>query len=117
MRDQLEVAGRRDTWRHTADLLFLLERPVLREAFFPSGAALPVERARPADCNPILDMARIHHGEDGAAIMAEWWKQAAHLFSVVRGTRVEKWSGFTSSQRLRTSRSSRWLRSAAGGLA
>ncbi|MBS1853111.1 MAG: winged helix-turn-helix domain-containing protein [Acidobacteria bacterium] len=86
MRDQLLVAGVRDTWRHTADLLFLLERPVLREAFFPSAAALPVERARPADRDPILDIAGTHDGDHGAAILSEWWKQAAHLFSVVRGS-------------------------------
>jgi len=73
--------------------LFLLERPVLREAFFPSGATLPVEKARPADRDPILDIARIHDGEGGAAIMAEWWKQAAHMFSVVRGSAGEV-SGF-----------------------
>ena len=89
MRDQLVVGGARDTWRHTADLLFLLERPVLREAFFPSVATLPVERARPADCDPILDIARIHHGASGATIMSEWWKQAARMFSVVRGSAGE----------------------------
>jgi len=89
MRDQLVVAGARDTWRHTADLLFLLERPVLREAFFPSGATLPVEKARPADRDPILEIARIHDGDSGAAIMSEWWKQAAHMFSVVRGSAGE----------------------------
>jgi hypothetical protein len=89
MRDQLAVAGARDTWRHTADLLFLLERPVLREAFFPSGTTLPVERARSADRDPILDIARIHDGDSGAAIMSEWWKQAAHMFSVVRGSAGE----------------------------
>ena len=89
IRDQLLVSGARDTWRHTADLLFLLERPVLREAFFPSGATLPVERARPADRDPILDIARMHDGDSGAAIMSEWWKQAAHMFSVVRGSAGE----------------------------
>ena len=89
MRDQLVVAGARDTWRHTADLLFLLERPVLREAFFPSGATLPVERARSADGNPILEIAQIHDGDSGVAIMSEWWKHAAHLFSVVRGSAGE----------------------------
>jgi hypothetical protein len=89
LRDQLVIAGARDAWRHTADLLFLLERPVLREAFFPSGATLPVEKARPADRDPILDIARIHDGDSGAAIMSEWWKQAAHMFSVVRGSAGE----------------------------
>ncbi len=89
MRDQLLAAGARDTWRHTADLLFLLERPVLREAFFPSGPTLPVERARPADRDPILEIARIHDGESGAAILSEWWKQVAQMFSVVRGSAGE----------------------------
>ncbi|HLK69086.1 MAG TPA: winged helix-turn-helix domain-containing protein [Bryobacteraceae bacterium] len=89
MRDQLVGAGARDTWRHTADLLFLLERPVLREAFFPSGATLPVEKARPADRDPILGIARIHDGDSGAAIMSEWWNQAAHMFSVARGSAGE----------------------------
>jgi hypothetical protein len=89
MRDQLLAAGARDTWRHTADLLFLLERPVLREAFFPSGPMLPVERARPADRDAILDIVRIHDGDGGAAILSEWWKQAAALFSVVRGSAGE----------------------------
>ena len=93
MRDQLVVAGGRDTWRHTADLLFLLERPVLREAFFPPGATLPVEKARSADRGPILEIARIHDGDSGAAILSDWWKQAAHLFSVVRGSAGEV-SGF-----------------------
>jgi len=93
MRDQLVVAGARDTWRHTADLLFLLERPVLREAFFPPGATLPVEKARSADRGPILEIARIHDGDSGAAILSDWWKQAAHLFSVVRGSAGEV-SGF-----------------------
>uniref|UniRef100_Q02D52 Response regulator receiver protein n=1 Tax=Solibacter usitatus (strain Ellin6076) TaxID=234267 RepID=Q02D52_SOLUE len=89
MRDQLMAAGARDTWRHTADLLFLLERPVLREAFFPSGTTLPVERARPGDRDPILEIARIHDGDSGAAIMSEWWRQAAHTFSVVRGSAAD----------------------------
>jgi hypothetical protein len=89
MRDQLVAAGARDTWRHTADLLFLLERPVLREAFFPSGTILPVERARPADRDPIMEIARIHDGDGGAAVMDEWWKHAAHLFSAVRGSAGE----------------------------
>ena len=89
IREQLVVAGARDTWRHTADLLFLLERPVLREAFFPSGATLSVERARPTDRDPILEIARIHDGDSGASIMSEWWKQAAHMFSVVRGSAGE----------------------------
>lgn len=89
MREQLLGAGSQNTWRYTADLLFLLERPVLREAFFPSGSTFPVEKAKPADRDPILDITRIHEGDSGAAVLSEWWKQAAQTFSVVRGTAGE----------------------------
>ncbi|MFN7996385.1 MAG: winged helix-turn-helix domain-containing protein [Bryobacteraceae bacterium] len=89
LRDQLRTASTTDTWRHTADLLFLLERPVIREAFFPSSPTLPVEKAKPRDRDSILEISRLHDGEKGAAIMAMWWDQAAACFSVVRGSAGE----------------------------
>src|SRR3982750_1929381 len=35
LRDRSRPVYPADMWRHTADLLFLLENPVLREGFFP----------------------------------------------------------------------------------
>ncbi len=89
LREQLRTAPTSETWRHTADLLFLLERPVIREAFFPSGPALPVERAKPRDRDAILEISRLHDGAAVAAVTAVWWEHAASCFSVVRGSAGE----------------------------
>jgi hypothetical protein len=89
LRDQLRTSSKIDTWRHIADLLFLLERPAIREAFFPSAPVLPVEKAKPRDRDSILEISRLHDGEEGAAVMAMWWEQAAACFSVVRGSAGE----------------------------
>jgi hypothetical protein len=89
LREQLRIASKEDAWRHTADLLFLLERPVIREAFFPSGPVLPVERAKPRDRDSILEIALLHDSRAGAAVISAWWERAASCFSVVRGSAGE----------------------------
>jgi hypothetical protein len=93
LREQLRRASKGDAWRHTADLLFLLERPVIREAFFPSGPVLPVERAKPRDRDSILDISLRHDSREGVAVTSAWWERAASCFSVVRGSAGEV-SGF-----------------------
>jgi len=50
LQNRLRRARGTEPWRHTADLLFLIENPVLREGFFPSGPQpLAVEPATPND--------------------------------------------------------------------
>jgi hypothetical protein len=39
LRIEVQHAGRTELWRYTADLLYLLENPDVREVFFPSGAS------------------------------------------------------------------------------
>jgi hypothetical protein len=47
---EVRTAGKTDLWRYTADMLYILENPIVREAFFPSGAyEYSVEPARPDD--------------------------------------------------------------------
>ena len=51
LQNRLRLAhGKTEPWRYTADLLFLIQNPLLREAFFPSGPQpLAVEPATPDD--------------------------------------------------------------------
>ena len=45
-----QSAASDDLWRYTADMLYLIENPVVREAFFPTVTALhSVEAAQPQD--------------------------------------------------------------------
>jgi hypothetical protein len=73
-----------DLWRCTANLLFLLENPVLREAFFPSGPhPLVVEPATFADGAAVR---RITARHDPAQhdVLDLWWRHQQDAFHVAR---------------------------------
>jgi hypothetical protein len=85
LRDEVRGAGPEQLWRYTADMLYLIENPVVREAFFPSGAQpLAVEPARPGDLPAIETISRRHDGEAGWTLMRAWWQRQSTAFSVVR---------------------------------
>jgi len=73
-------------WRSTADILYLLENPAVREGFFPSDVHLyTVEPSRSEDAKAILAIARRHEGREGAQALAAWWTALPACFRVVRG--------------------------------
>ncbi len=74
-----------ELWRCTADLLFLIGNPVIREAFFPrEPVRLSVEPALPADREAILDLARSHEAACAVEQLEHWWREAPGSFHVVR---------------------------------
>lgn len=81
----LRTASCAELWRYTADLLYLLENSVVREAFFPSGAERhTVEPARPADEPAIVAIAQRADGPAGADAIVAWWEQLPDGFQIVR---------------------------------
>jgi hypothetical protein len=85
LRLEVRDAPPSELWRYTADMLYLIENPVVREAFFPSGSQpLAVEPARADDEGSLLAIARRHDGEAGAALLRRWWDQEPDTFSVTR---------------------------------
>lgn len=84
-RTELRTAAGPDLWRTTADVLYLIENPVVRGAFFPEeGQRYAVEPALAADGDAILSIARRHEGPQGVRALEVWWRRAARWFSVVR---------------------------------
>uniref|UniRef100_UPI003567CB68 transcriptional regulator n=1 Tax=Halomonas sp. TaxID=1486246 RepID=UPI003567CB68 len=82
---EAESAGSGDLWRYTADMLYLIENPVVREAFFPSGTPqLAVELAQPRDGEAIEALIRRHEGEQAVEALLQWWQRLPRSFSVVR---------------------------------
>lgn len=85
LRAEVRTAGRGDIWRYTADMLYIIENPVTREAFFPSHAHLyAVEPARPDDGAAIREIIARHEGPDFTRWLNGWWERAPHAFRAVR---------------------------------
>ena len=73
-------------WRSTADLLHLVQNPLIRNAYAPPGMLQhPVERARAEDRDEIVAIARRFTGEGSARLTTRWWSMRPEAFCVVRG--------------------------------
>jgi hypothetical protein len=85
LRNEVNEAAPTELWRYTADMLYLIDNPVVREAFFPSRAQpLAVEPARSADEAAMTAIGRRHEGPEAAALLEQWWSAAPETFSVIR---------------------------------
>ncbi len=86
LRKEVRKAGTRELWRYTADMLYLIENPVVREAFFPSGSQqFAVEPARSEDQAAIYEITEKHEGPDAGRFLKLWWEKHPQTFHVVRG--------------------------------
>jgi hypothetical protein len=84
LREEAADAGTPDHWRYTADSLYLIENPVCREAFFPSGAqVLTVEPAVPRHAAAVRSLADRLEPPVAAAQLQTWWEETPDSFSVV----------------------------------
>ena len=85
LRRELRAAPPGDLWRYTADLLYLIENPAVREAFFPTAShRYAVEPARPADEAQITAIARAHQPAGAVTMMRSWWDTMPSAFRVAR---------------------------------
>src|SRR3954468_236439 len=85
LRRELRDAAPADLWRYTAELLHLLEHPVVRDAFFPSGAErYVVEPARSDDGDAIAGIAQKHLPPAAAERLLAYWAAAPGTFRVSR---------------------------------
>jgi hypothetical protein len=83
LHDRLQRGRSSELWRFMADLLFLIENPVLREGFFPSGPhPLAVEPATPGDEAAIRRIVAAHSTE--LATHELWWRHHPDGFHIVR---------------------------------
>jgi len=85
LQNRLRVAhGKTEPWRYTADLLFLIQNPVLREGFFPSGPQpLAVEPATPEDEPAVHQIVSKTAAAEREALFA-WWRYHPDGFRIVR---------------------------------
>jgi DNA-binding response OmpR family regulator len=85
LRAELRGAAPSELWRYTADTLYLLENPAVREAFFPTTAHLySVEPARAEDATAIEEITRRHEQRESAEHLISWWHRLPQVFRVMR---------------------------------
>jgi DNA-binding CsgD family transcriptional regulator len=73
-------------WAATADLLHLVQNPVVRSAFLPpAGSQHPVETATATDLPEVLAITERHLGADERARLERWWRHHPEGLSVSRG--------------------------------
>jgi DNA-binding CsgD family transcriptional regulator len=84
-RAMLDSRGHGPDWESTADLLHLVQNPLIRNAYAPPGMVQhPVERARSEDHDEIVAIARRFAGEESARLAERWWQMRREAFAVVR---------------------------------
>jgi hypothetical protein len=72
-------------WRLMADLLFLVEHPEIREAFFPThDVSVSVSSAVAADADEILAISERHDPPALVEILKTWWRELPDAFRVAR---------------------------------
>lgn len=73
-------------WQHTADLLYLLGNPVVRDAFFPPGASdHAIEPALAGDEAAVAAIAATWDPPEWAGALRRWWTRHPGALSVARG--------------------------------
>jgi len=84
LQSQSRQAPAIELWRFTADMLYLIDNPVVREAFFPTGAQpLSVEPAPTSAQGSVQAIARRHDGPAAVKIVEHWWDVSQESFSLV----------------------------------
>ena len=75
----------RTLWQYTADLLYMIENPVVRGAFFPKGATeYRVEPAASDDAEAIRTIVESSEPEESARHLMRWWHWHPETFRVVK---------------------------------
>ena len=77
--------GQDNLWKYTADLIYLIEHPVVREAFFPSEHRdVQLRPARLADKTRVLEIAARHEPATVTAQVEKWFDLAPETFHVAQ---------------------------------
>lgn len=84
LRTEVTAARNAHLWRYTADMLYLIDQPTLRAAFFPvEPAVTSVEAARPGDRAALLRLVERQDPADVEGVRA-WWEAAPRSFRLIR---------------------------------
>jgi transcriptional regulator/AAA ATPase-like protein len=85
LRAEVTRASTHELWRYTADLLYILQNPIVREAFFPTTEhQLSPEFAKASDGPAIAAIMTEWEPPASVAILRAWWRREPGTFRVMR---------------------------------
>ncbi len=85
LQSETRAVARHELARSTADLLFLIDNPVVREAFFPTTAhAHSVETSKAADAGALRTLWHKHDTAGSAAVLDHWLDRIPNSVRTVR---------------------------------
>ena len=88
IRDELAGTAGAARWASLADMIALVDEPLVREAFFPSSVQhYAIEAARPGDREAIEAIVERHEPPEQLALVREWWDAVPGAFRVARNPR------------------------------
>jgi DNA-binding CsgD family transcriptional regulator len=80
-----DEAARSPGWESTADLLHLVQNPVIRDAFSPPpGQQYVIDSARSPDRDAVGALVASTDGENSASWLDAWWQSHQRAFRVLR---------------------------------
>jgi hypothetical protein len=85
LQQEVRSAGPRELWRYTADMLYILDNPIVREAFFPSGAHVyAVEPAQRDDFPQVIAISARHEPPSATRFVSLLTEREPQTIWVVR---------------------------------
>lgn len=85
LRSQLRRAQPDDLWRSTADMLYLIDNPLVRNGFFPPAEQRhAVEPAEERDAKAVATIAAQHEPAASAELLTAWFAAVPEAFRVAR---------------------------------
>ena len=88
IRAELAATAGPARWASLADMIALVDEPLVREAFFPSSVQhYAVETARPDDRDAILAIVARHEPPEQSVLVRAWWDEVPAAFRVARNPR------------------------------
>jgi len=88
LKTEMQTASSNTLWRYTADIIYLIDNPVIRDAFFPAHDhnEYSVERAQLDDFDAIMTIVQQHEPQSVQASYRHWWQVLPETFHKIKNS-------------------------------
>jgi hypothetical protein len=84
-RKEVDIITQSEIWRYSADMLYLIDQPLIHQAFFPSNLQpISLEKLAPEDAPTVQEIIARFEGPEGKAVLCNWLTCSPESFTVAR---------------------------------